>query len=201
MTAKDPRASCCVVLGLLITLPLACSSDDDGQLGGDAGPDAEAACSEYAHELSDIARGLPGKYRGSITDAAQEVPCRYDGQPFELELEVDSDSVCSSDAACLRPPFSCGLSGTLAIDGTLAGQVDGAVAVSQGSVVAIFVSLASSPIGDGGIDAKRFVMLDGVDHTRDLGSPGALAEVRWSHAAGPDGGGVEACLLEVDEVL
>lgn len=66
---------------------------------------APGPCPAHVRETEEVIQSLRARYLGSISDAGGEVPCRYDGNTFELIIELDPDSACAEEAFCPDRPF------------------------------------------------------------------------------------------------
>lgn len=199
LTSRYARWVCAVAVGLAWLSFAGCQGDDDDSHVSNA---PKMGCSEAAQALREVAQGLSGDYIGTIQDDGGDVPCRYDGESFELTLELDPESACADRSFCPGETFDCGLSGIVKIDDVTAGQITGRVFQIRGPSAGLSVLLKSSPTSKMGLDLDRLVSSEGRERSRRLGGVGASYVWTWqSDAESADAGAtIERCTMTIREI-
>ena len=166
--------------------------------GCDMAPEEASCCGGENRDLSgyeDDARAvIEHTFSGTIEDGDMEVPCRFDGQPFALDVQAASPMICNDTgwhpADCTHASYAqLELEGELVADAVY--QVTGHASMFNGSELSV-IMITDLPcygnnLGDG--------MLDNLTFESEIG------QINWSIQ--PDEANTsewELCMLNVEAI-
>jgi hypothetical protein len=185
---------------LMIFTPILCACDDKtgdvGNLGDDDG--ALQDLNQYRDQLEQL---LERPLIGTIKDTGRhEIPCEYDGESFEIALQLDDDMVCHDEEGEWT---SCdnAASGYEGITGLMTITPDTEIAMRGTAYLfgmgAIFSADIELVYDERAYDSEEFG--HGAFESMDFDSE--ITEIHWSryHGADPETGDPmwEGCLMEM----